>query len=294
MTPPAGLRPAFVILTTGSRPAELAAAVESALAQGSTGVVLVVAQGASVDVPGDVAGRTGVEVLRLDENAGIPGGRDAGMRAVDADVVFFLDDDARYARPDVAAGVLGEMGARSRLAAESLRIVDDEGETLSRHVPRIGAGSADRSGPTTTFLGGACAIRRSAYLEVGGYHAAYWYGHEEMDLAWRLLDTGWEVRYEGVPTVIHPHTPIAATDRSRWSLLGRNRVWLARGTFPHPIDWVHAVVWLGIGLVRAASATDRRGYRAGWWSGWHGAVDRRPVSWATVLRMCRLGRPPVV
>jgi GT2 family glycosyltransferase len=294
MTSPGGLRAAFVVLTTGNRPAELAAAVESALAQGTTGAVLVVVQGASVAIPSDVAGGTGVEVLRLEKNAGIPGGRDAGMRAVDADVVFFLDDDARYARPDVAAGVLGDMAARPSLAVVSLRIVDEEGETLSRHVPRIGGGSAGRSGPTTTFLGGACAIRRSAYLEVGGYHAAYWYGHEELDLAWRLLDAGWDVWYEGAPAVIHPHAPVGASDGSRWSLLGRNRVRLARRNLPHPIDWAHTVVWLGIGLVRARSAVNRRSYWTGWWSGWHGPIDRRTISWATVLRMCRLGRPPIV
>ncbi len=272
----------------GSRPGELAAAVASIRGQTVTGPVLIVAQGVDVVAP------EGAQVLRLESNMGIPGGRDAGMRTIDADVVFFLDDDARYVDASVADRVLRTMDERHDIAAVSLRIVDESGATLQRHVPRLGVRSADRSGDVVMFLGGACAIRRSAYLSVGGYFPDFFYGHEEMDLAWRMLDAGMAVRYDAIPAVIHPHTAISATDPDRWRLLARNRVWLARRRLPHPLDWIHAGIWLLIGLVRAGKAAERLTYWRGWRMAWQDPVDRRPLSWRTVLRMVRLGRPPVV
>jgi GT2 family glycosyltransferase len=272
----------------GTRPDDLEACLGSIERQDATGPVLLVAQGVDVAVP------AGVDVLRLEDNVGVPGGRDAGLKAIDADVVFFLDDDARYEDTRVVTRVLELMRRRPELAAVSLRIVDEGGVTLRRHVPRIGAGSADRSGPVTTFLGGACAIRRSAYLDVGGYEADFVYAHEELDLAWRVLDGGWTIEYLAEPAVVHPHVPIAGADEHRWWLLGRNRVWLARRRLPHPIDWAHSLIWLAVGWMRARSGPRRRNYAAGWRSGWRGDVERDPMTWATVWRMTRQGRPPLV
>ena len=282
------LRPAWVILTMGTRPEELTAAVDSVHCQDVSGQVLVVAQGAGIVVP------SGADVLQLKENVGIPGGRDAGMRAVDADVVFFLDDDARYTDSTVASRTLGMMSSRPELAAVSLRIVDDDGHTLQRHLPRLGRGSAGRSGDVTTFLGGACAIRRDAYLAVGGYDPGFFYGHEEMDLAWRLIESDSAIAYDATPGVVHPHVALSEGNGHRWRLLGRNRVWLARRRLPHPIDWIHSVLWLLIEMVRTGAAGSRRGYWDGWRSGWIGEVERDPLSWSTGLRMTRMGRPPFI
>lgn len=282
------LRPGWVILTMGDRPDQLVAALDSVLAQEPEGPVLVVAQGATVAVP------TGIDVLTPTTNLGIPGGRDAGLQAIDADIVFFLDDDAAYADPHVATRALETMRLRPDLGAISLRIIDEHGATLRRHVPRLGTRGAHRSGPVTSFLGGACAVRRTAYLDAGGYHAAFFYGHEEMDLAWRMLDAGYTVEYDAAPAVVHPHVPIAASGGDRWRLLGRNRVWLARRRLPHPIDWLHTAIWLAAEMARAGSSRARRAYWHGWKSGWSGPVDRRPISWRTVYRMGRLGRPPII
>jgi GT2 family glycosyltransferase len=175
----------------------------------------------------------------------------------------------------------------------SLRLVDEDGATSRRHVPRAGNGDPGESGQVAYFLGGACAIRREAYDQVGGYFTELFYGHEEVELSWRLIDVGWTIRYLADVEVFHPRTEIGR-HADGWRLTGRNRVWIARRTLPWPVAIVHVAAWLVLGAVRAPGGDCRRSYLRGWWSGWRGEIDRRPIRWSTVVKLTKLGRPPII
>ncbi len=280
----------WVVLTMGDRPGELQRAAQSLVA--SEGVeVLVVANGAPTAA---IPKLPGVRSIAIAENVGVPAGRHAGVQATRSAVVGFLDDDATI-EGDLSS-VIGAFEDNQSLGAVSLRIVDEDDATTRRHVPRVGSAGPAAGGRVAHFLGGACAIRREAYEEVGGYFIDLFYGHEEVELSWRLVDAGWQISYLTDVVARHPRTEISRHERG-WRLTGRNRVWIARRTLPWPIAVVHVAVWLVIGFVRAPR-TCRRAYLAGWWSGWTTAwpsgVRRHPIRWSTVWRLTRLGRPPIV
>lgn len=269
----------------GDRSDALASAVSS-LRDSSVIVVANGADGSSLDVADHVT------VVTAPTNLGVPGGRDLGVRSSSADVVGFLDDDA-IASSGVSARIIEAFAADDRLGAVALRLVDEEGHTARRHVPRIGASGATDSGDVATFLGGACAIRRAAYLEAGGYWAELFYGHEELELSWRLVDSGWRIRYLSDVSVVHPRTDIGR-HREGWRLTGRNRVMVARRTLPRAIGLLHVAIWLVIGVVRAPGRRSRTAYLSGWWNGWRVPIDRSPVTWRTVVALSKLGRPPII
>lgn len=274
----------WVLLTMGDRPDELSAALAS-LGDAQRWVVL---NGADETD----AGAFDADVVSLPENVGVPAGRDAGLKATDVSVVGFLDDDAR-GPADASERILSEFERDHDLGAVTLRLVDEEGETSRRHVPRPGGTDPDRSGEVALFLGGASAIRREAYDDVGGYFTDLFYGHEELELCWRLVDSGWKIRYLADVEVFHPRTTIER-HADGWRLTGRNRVWIARRTLPWPVAIVHVLVWLAMGTLRAPAGEARRAYLRGWWSGWRMPVERRPISWRGIWRLTRLGRPPFI
>jgi len=282
LDPPRPLTIAWVALTMGSRTDELRRAAESLVPDR----VLVVANGAP-----EVPIVTGAEVVSFAENLGVPGGRHAGVQATTSDVVGFLDDDAEL-RGD-AARIRGAFERDPQLGAVALRLVDENGETARRHVPRLGGRDAGRSGDVALFLGGACAVRREAYEQVGGYFTDLFYGHEEVELCWRLVDAGWRIRYLADVEVFHPRTTIERHPDG-WELTGRNRVLIARRTLPWPVAAIHVLTWLVLGLLRAPTSEHRRRYVLGWRRGWRIAVERNPISWRGVWRLARLGRPPIV
>lgn len=273
----------------GNRADALAAAVRSLLDDESDVGVIVVSNGAGeIATPPDPR----VRLVVAPTNLGVPGGRDLGVAHCSAPVVGFLDDDA-VATPGASSRVVAEFAADAELGAVSLRLVDEEGESARRHVPRPRGAAPERSGEVALFLGGASAIRVEAYRSVGGYFTELFYGHEEVELCWRMVDAGWRIRYLADVTVMHPRTEIGRHAEG-WRLTGRNRVWIARRTLPIPIAAVHVLVWLALGTIRTPDSASRRSYLQGWWTGWSGRVDRRPIGWAGVWRLTRLGRPPVI
>lgn len=271
----------------GDREVPLAACLRSVVADGSSVTVVSNGAGLLAGVEADC-----IDVSPLADNAGVPGGRDHGLRKTSEPIVAFLDDDA--VAPDGATQrIVDEFAADPTLGAVSLRLVDESGATSRRHVPRPGGREPDQSGDVALFLGGACAIRREAYDDAGGYFTELFYGHEELELSWRLIDRGWSIKYLADVEVFHPRTEIERHARG-WELTGRNRVLIARRTLPWPVALVHVTSWLILGAWRAPRGESRRRYLTGWRSGWKIAVDRRPIGWRTVWRLAQLGRPPVL
>jgi GT2 family glycosyltransferase len=280
-----------VVLTMGDRPADLGRAISSVLAQDGDPVDVVVV-GNGVDVQGLPAQ---VRFLRLPQNVGIPGGRNAGVAAATGQLVLFLDDDGWLPEQGTAEHLRSAFAAKPRLGIVSMRIIDPEtGSTMRRHVPRLLVGDPERSSLVTTFLGGASVVRRAVLEECGPLPTQFFFGHEETDLAWRAIDSGWDILYDARAMMCHPATSPARHDLY-YRLNARNRVWLARRNLPAALVPAYLAVWCVLTAVRNRDVRSLRTWVRGFEEGWRtDPGPRRPLSWRTVLRMSRLGRPPVI
>ncbi|MER8043556.1 glycosyltransferase [Streptomyces sp. NPDC094032] len=285
-----------VVITMGNRPDDLRALLDSVARQDGERVeVVVVGQGVEItDVP------EGVRTVCLPENVGIPAGRNVGIEAfgpggTDVDALLFLDDDGLLANTDTAELIRQAFTADPKLGIISFRIADPEtGQTQRRHVPRLRASDPMRSSRVTTFLGGANAVRTKVFAEVGGLPDAFFYAHEETDLAWRALDADWMIDYRSDMVLLHPTTPPSRHATYHFNV-ARNRVWLARRNLPAPLVPVYLGVWLLLTLARRPSVSALKAWFGGFREGWTASCGpRHPMRWRTVWRLTRLGRPPVV
>jgi GT2 family glycosyltransferase len=280
-----------IVLTQGRRPDQLRQAVESLLAQRGVDLDVVVVGNAwePVGLPDGARG------LALPDNRGIPGGRNAGVDAVRGDVLVFLDDDASLPAPDTLARMAREFAADPRLALVQPRVEPADGGPPPRQwVPRVRVGDRRRSGDVAVFFEAALAVRRSAFAAVGGWPGEFRFMHEGIDLAWRLLDAGWRIRYDGDLVALHPAIKPAPPHYVAY-YGARNRVWLARRHLPLPLGVVYVSSWLLRTLprlrTREARADALRGYRDGLRSD---PGPRKPLHARTLWRMLRLGRPPIL
>jgi GT2 family glycosyltransferase len=279
-----------VVLTMGKRPAELGAAVGSLLSQRGVEVdVAVVGNGwAPTGLP------DGVKTVALDENVGIPAGRNAGVGAVRGELLFFLDDDARLASPDALERVAARMTPDVGLL--QLRVAPSTPGVPPRDwVPRLRVGDPARSSDVTAVWEGAVAMPRSVFERVGGWPDQFRFAHEGIDLAWRVLDTGKRVVYAGDIAAMHPVYKTAPHDYSAYHG-ARNRVWLARRHLPLPLAVLYVLsfalrtaplLWRSRAKLREAA----RGYRDGLREP---CGRRRPLRAKTLWRMSRAGRPPIL
>lgn len=280
-----------VVLSQGTRPIELSKALESVLAQTDVDVdCFVVGNGWSpVDLP------TGVRSMTLAENAGVPAGRNIGAAEVSGDVLLFLDDDAELGDDNLLARAIVAFDADPKLGVLQPRAIDPSGlPTARRHVPRLRAAGPMRSGDVAWFWEGASLIRRTAFDAADGWPGEFFYGHEGIEVAWRVIDAGYRVHFAADLTVLNPAAEPFRGPRHQY-MNARNRVWVARRNLPVPLLAGYLTVWGVATLMRARSWSDLREISRGFADGARQPCgQRRPIRWRTAWRLTRLGRPPVV
>jgi GT2 family glycosyltransferase len=279
-----------VVLTQGRRPRELRRAVESLLSQQEVEVdVAVVGNGwTPTGLPDGVRG------VALDEDAGIPAGRNAGVPHVGGDLLFFLDDDAGLADADALARLQAKFAADPSLGLVQLRIVPDSpGPAAREWVPRLRVGDPARSSDVTHVWEGAVAMPRRVFDEIGGWPGDFRFVHEGVDLGWRVMDAGYRVRYAG--DVVATHPPYRPARNEYGDYFGaRNRVWLARRYLPLPLGALYVASFMLRALPRLRSVDRLRRAARGYRDGMRGPCGpRRRLRARTLVRMTLLGRPPV-
>jgi len=280
-----------VVLTMGKRPDDLRRGLVSLQAQ--QGVLLdIVVVGNSwqpVDLP------PGVKARGLPENLGIPAGRNAGVPMVHGDYLFFLDDDAWLPDPMFLRTIADRFAADPQLGLVQPRVVDPTGlRAPGRWVPRLRVGDPATPGPATSLWEGAVAIRCELLEAVGGWPDEFFYAHEGIDLVWRVWDEGYVPWYAGDLVAHHPVIDPARHD-VYYRLNARNRVWLARRNLPVILEPIYVGSWVAMTLLRVRDRDARRAWFAGLREGMRvKPVGRRRMSWSTVWRMTRAGRPPVI
>jgi len=280
-----------VMLHMGDRPIELAEALRTLRAQRDVELdVVVVGNGwAPQGLP------DWVRSVHLPENVGVPEGRNVGAREARGDFLYFYDDDAALPQTDVLSRLAAVIVGDPAIAVAQPRGADPQGKpTPRRWVPRFDVRDGGKAGPATWFWEAVFMIRRSAFEQVGGWPGQFFFGHEGIDLAWRLIDHGWRIEYVPSVEVHHPATP-AARHEIFYRTNARNRVWVARRRLPLPLVPVYLGTWTGVMMLRVPDARARSVWLNGFREGWRtDAGPREPMSWRTVGRLTRAGRPPVI
>ena len=176
-----------------------------------------------------VAAEVGARTVRLPQNLGPAGARNAGLAHVATPFVAFVDSDMEldahtlplllrhFSDPRVALVAPRITGLAPTAAANWITRYDDARSSLDLgREPTV-----VRPGARVSWLPAACLVGRVEALGAGfspGMRVA-----EDVDLVWRLCEQGWRVRYEPViaPAVYTPWTLIvvgALLAQRRWSV----------------------------------------------------------------------------
>ena len=204
--------------------------------------VVVVVDNGSTDGSAGAARSVGAEVVELGRNAG-PYARTIGARAVATTYVAFSDDDSWWA-PGALAHAADLLDRYERLALVAARVLvgpeerDDPTVAAMRGSPLHVDGPLPGP-PVLGFVACGAVLRRSAFLEVGGFHEELPTGGEETLLAIDLASRGWQLAY--IDDVVAHHHPSPRRD------LGERRRAETRN--------VLCVAWLRRPFALAASQT---------------------------------------
>jgi GT2 family glycosyltransferase len=168
--------------------------------------VIVVDNGSVDETPRMLRRYPFLRVLRNEENQGFAKACNQGAALASRDVLVFLNNDTlpvgrwldgllgAFADEKVAAA-----GARSNFVSGPQLVEEAQGlppdpPAIRRFARQHQAANRARTTPATRLVGFCLAVRREAFVAVGGFDEGYGIGgFEDDDLCMRLMDKGWSL-----------------------------------------------------------------------------------------------------
>lgn len=198
-----------VIILSWNRLDDTLAAIQSAAEQVDVNHrILVVDQGSEpknlARLETFMAGIPNAQLKKLEQNAGVPGGRNIAAAMGSAPYIVALDSDAVFADSQVLSRAVRYMDERTELCAVAFAIVNyftGENDWSSWDYPKHY--NPMRQFNTTRFVGAGHAIRRSTFESVGGYDERLMFCGEELDVCYRMINTGKRIEYLPSVAVLH-------------------------------------------------------------------------------------------
>lgn len=198
-----------VIILSWNRPDDTLAAIQSAADQQDVKhEILVVDQGSEphnlARIEALIATLPNARLKKLDQNAGVPGGRNIAAAMGRAPYIVALDSDAVFADEQVLSRAVAYMDKNPQLCAVAFAIINyftGENDWSSWDYPKHY--SPSRQFNTTRFVGAGHAIRRTTFEAVGGYDERLMFCGEELDVCYRMINTGQRIEYLPSVAVLH-------------------------------------------------------------------------------------------
>jgi len=232
-------------------------------------------------------------IIRQTQPRGNIAGRNEIMRAAATEYVLLTDDDAYLLDAETIRKGLALMECDTAVAAVGFAMAAPDGALWPKHMQ---ASPSPRPCFIPSYIGFAHLIRRSAFLEVGGYRGVYRFHGEEKDCCLRLMDAGYDIVYLPDPPVVHLNDPTGRNVKRYLRYVIRNDCLGAM--FNQPI--LVALVTVPMRLARYGQMRRLGRVRDPWGLFWiigqlfahlpTVARQRHPVKWSTLRRWRELRR----
>ncbi len=148
------------------------------------------------------------------ENMGVAKGRNFALSKGKAPIIIMLDDDAVLQNKDCLVNLLKEFETNNterEKAIVSFKVLYyDTLEMQKNALPhkRYDKYKSKSFFETYYYAGGAHAIKREIIEKIDQYPADFFYGMEEYDLAYRILDAGYSIVYSDKIIMLHKESPL--------------------------------------------------------------------------------------
>lgn len=166
-----------------------------------------------------------------DENLGVAKGRNYAIKQSSAPILIMLDDDAELEGIDALQQInkiYADHG--NSLAIASFKVLYYANRQMQKNAfpHKLFNQKKDlHSFDTYYYAGGAHAISREAIVKANFYPEDFFYGMEEYDLSYRLLDLGYHIVYTDKIVMLHKESPLGRQpnrDKMRMLWINKSKV----------------------------------------------------------------------
>ncbi|MES2439814.1 MAG: glycosyltransferase [Verrucomicrobiota bacterium] len=182
-----------------------------------------------------------VQVLVNEKNSGPAVARNRGVLAAKGEFIVGFDSDVTIPDQHLLKKIGEAFQNEPSVACLALRILKPDGKSddVERWCHPLPLSLADHPFFTSYFSGTAYAMRRESMIRAGLYPEIFYMHHEEVELAFRLLDQGDSIRHCPDLSVLHHASPISARSYVETFYHPRNQILLVLLSYPFFRGIVH-------------------------------------------------------
>lgn len=148
--------------------------------------------------------------IQSNENLGVSRGRNYAIQQAKAPLLLMLDDDCELAEKNALLTIDNLFKAKPNTGLISIKVqYYQNGQMQVNAFPHknFNKFKDQTSFETYYFAGGAHIVRKSVMDEVGQYPDNFFYGMEEYDLSYKILNAGYTIEYNSGITMLHKESP---------------------------------------------------------------------------------------
>lgn len=286
-------------IVTRNRPKALARCLASLAQLGGLVAEIIVVDDTSDEPVGSVVTSAPEAVARRIRVVTQPGAqgpivaRNTIVRLASHECVLLLDDDAYILDAAAIHRVLAVFDADLQISAVACAQAEADGAAWPSAMQPA---RVDWCCQVPAYIGFAHLLRRSTFLELGGYRESLHFHGEEKDFCIRALEARRPVVYVPDARVAHVPDPAGRSQSRYLRHVIRNDCFYALFNEPWPLPLLSVPVRLArYRRMKSHGGADDVG-GVGWilselWRVWPLLrIDRRPVRWSTLRQWRRLGR----
>lgn len=192
-----------------------------------------------------------VEYIAHHENLGVARGRNFLIQRAKAPYLLVLDDDVEFAGNDAivktAALFDKDQFREHNTAVITLNIFYFDTRQRQRTAFPHKQMEAMEHLPwflTYYFTGAAHLMRRSLFDKTGLYPEDFFYGMEEYDLSYRIVDAGYTLAYDDSVVVLHKESPTGrVTNKEKLAMMWLNKSKVAWRYLPKKYFYSTVAMW---------------------------------------------------
>lgn len=192
-----------------------------------------------------------VTYIPHNENLGVARGRNFLIEKAKTPYLLVLDDDIEFAATDAirkAAGMFDkEQFRQHNTAVITLNIFYFDTRQRQRTAFPHKQMEAMEQHPwflTYYFTGAAHMMRRELFEKTGLYPVDFFYGMEEYDLSYRVIDAGYTLAYDDSIVVLHKESPTGrVTNKEKLAMMWLNKSKVAWRYLPRQYFYSTVMMW---------------------------------------------------
>ena len=184
------------------------------------------------------------------ENLGVAKGRNFALKKGIAPIIIMLDDDAVLQNKDCLVNLVEEfntINTKRYKAIVSFKVLYyDNLQMQVNALPhkRFNEYKEKHFFETYYYAGGAHAVKREVIEKSGNYPDDFFYGMEEYDLAYRILEAGYSIVYSDKIIMLHKESPLGRKpQKEKLQMMWVNKTKVAWRYLPKRYFYSTALMW---------------------------------------------------